>query len=570
MPPPRHRRRMRRRDHSVSAASLAIIPRPLFVSELPGSAGVVLSDGLDVAHAPELGREARWFRRLLETGTGWRVGTAEASARGLGAIELRIGDPTDPAGPGAPAAGGPPDDLRQLLPPATYAEAYRLTSAGGRVVITGPSPAGVFHGLQTLRQILPDDVLRQAGRSGPIGLPGLDIVDAPRLAWRGVHLDVSRHFMPKSFVLKLIDLIALHKGNVLHLHLTDDQGWRLPVERYPRLTEIGAWRRESGDEAIEGSFDGAPHGGFYAKADLAEIVEFAAERHVNVLPEIDMPGHVLAALAAYPEFGNTGEQLEVGTSGGISAHVLNLDERTLRFCTDVIDATAEIFPWRYLHLGGDECPVVEWQANPRAQQLMAENGYTDERQLQGWFTARMAGHLRARGRTLVGWSEIVESGAPAGSIVMAWRSKQDAVEAVAAGHDVVMTPQDWLYFDRPYSEDPAEPLAFPGAISTEQVYGYDPVPAAIPAGRRHHVLGAQCELWTEHVATPERAEYQYFPRLSAFAEAAWMIETPAQPKSWAEFAPRLARHLLRLQALGVNYRPLEGPTPGQARNWAVR
>jgi hexosaminidase len=568
----------------MSAAALGIVPRPLCITELkagPGgtasAGGAELCDGLVIAHAPGLEGEARWFRRLIEMGTGWRVSIAEGSAAGTGAIELRIGDPADPgdhAGPGDAAGpadrGGVGGDASRLLPAATRDEAYRLTSAGGRVVITGRTPAGVFYGLQTLRQLLPDELLRQAGRSGPIGLAGLDVVDAPRLAWRGVHLDVSRHFLPKTFVLKLIDLIAFHKCNVLHLHLTDDQGWRLPVERYPRLTEIGAWRRESGDDDVQGSFDGTPHGGFYTRADLAEIVEFAAERHVNVLPEIDMPGHVEAVVAAYPEFGNTGQQLEVATSWGISEHVLNLDEQTLRFCTDVIDEAVGVFPWRYLHLGGDECPVTEWQASPRARRLMTENGYADAGQLQGWFTARMAEHLRLRGRTLVGWSEIIESGAPADSIVMAWRSEEDAVKAVAAGHDVVTTPQEWLYFDRPYSDDPAEPLAFPGATSTEKVYLHDPVPAAIPAGQRHRVLGSQCQLWTEYVATPDRAEFQYFPRLSAFAETVWMIETAAQPKSWEEFAPRLARHLLRLQALGVNYRPLDGPTPGQARTWSFR
>jgi len=543
-----------------SAASVAIIPQPLSVSALAsgpvapdGAAGATLCDGLVVAHAPELGKEARWFRRLLEAGTGWQVHLTEATAPGSGVIELRLGD----------LAGR----LDGLTPAATAGEGYVLAASAGRVVIIGASAAGAFYGLQTLRQLLPDGALRQAGQSGPIELPAVQVVDAPRFAWRGVHLDVSRHFLPKSFVLKLIDLIALHKCNVLHLHLTDDQGWRLPVRRYPRLTQVGAWRSESGDDEIEGSFDGTPHGGFYTRADLAEIVRFAAERHVNVLPEIDMPGHMTAAIAAYPELGNTGQQLAVATSWGISEHVLNLEERTLRFCTDVIDEAIGIFPWRYVHLGGDECPVTEWQSSARARQLMAENGYTDARELQGWFTARMAEHLQGRGRILVGWSEIVEGGAPAGSVVMAWRSEQDAVAAAAAGLDVVMTPEEWLYLDRPYSQDPAEPAGYPGAKSTEKVYGFDPVPAAIPAGQRDQVLGAQCELWTEFVATPERAEYMYFPRLSAFAEVVWTIETPAQPRSYREFEARLARHLGRLQALDVGYRPLDGPTPGQARIW---
>ena len=247
--------------------------------------------------------------------------------------------------------------------------------------------------------------------------------------------------------------------------------------------------------------------------------------------------------------------------------MLNLEEKTVHFCTEVIDEVAEIFPSPYFHVGGDECPTVEWTTSPRAQEIMKEQGFTDERQLQGWFTARMAEHLATRGRTLVGWAEILEGGAPEGSIAMSWRGEEDAVKAAKAGHRVVMAAQDWLYFDRPYSLDPAEPVGSPGATSVEKVYMYEPVSTAIPAELRHQVLGAQCQLWTEYVTTPAQAEYMYFPRLSAFAENAWSTETATLPKSYEEFKRRLARHLDRLEALGVNYRPLDGPTPGQARSW---
>jgi hexosaminidase len=538
----------------VTTVDPAIIPRPLRVTELPDAAGVTLADGLVISYAAELEREARWFRSMLQAGTGWDVVTAEAGEPCDGRIELRFGDL---------------GDLGADLPAATRAEAYRLRSADGRVVITSPGRAGMFYGLQTLRQLLPDAVLQPSSApsssapgpsSGPIELPALEVVDGPRFRWRGVHLDVARHFMPKSFVLKLIDLAALHKCNVLHLHLTDDQGWRLPVAGYPQLTEIGAWRGQpdAGDaEALPTSASGLD-GGFYRRDDLAEIVTFAAERHVNVLPEIDMPGHMVAAIAAYPELGNAAEPLSVWTSWGISTHILNLNEGTLRFCTDVIDEVIGIFPWDYVHLGGDECPTSEWESSPRALALMREHGYTEARQLQGWFTAQMAAHLGSRGRTLVGWSEIIEGGAPEKAIVMAWRSEEDAVNAAAGGHDVVATAERWLYFDRPYSDDPAEPPSFPGAISVEKVYRYDPLPAALPADLRQHVLGAQCELWTEFVTTTEHAEYMYFPRLCAFAETVWTPETATPPKSYAEFLPRLTRHLQRLEALGVSYRPLDG------------
>ena len=280
-----------------------------------------------------------------------------------------------------------------------------------------------------------------------------------------------------------------------------------------------------------------------------------------------MPGHMVAAIAAYPELGNAGNRVHVRTKWGVSPHVLNLDEKTIGFCTDVIDEVVDIFPGSYVHLGGDECPTIEWKTSPRAKDLMREHHFTEECQLQGWFTDRMAQHLAAYARTLVGWSEILEGGAPERSVVMAWRNEEDGVKAVAAGHGVVMTAQDWFYLDRPYSTDPAEPLGSPGATSVERIYVHDPVPAAIPPEQRHRVLGAQCQLWTERVATPEQAEYLYFPRVSAFAEAVWITVSGADERSYEKFEPRLARHLLRLDALGVNYRPLHGPTPGQARVW---
>ncbi|MGA2528329.1 MAG: beta-N-acetylhexosaminidase [Acidimicrobiales bacterium] len=543
----------------MTAVPVSIIPRPLSVTTgQHGVSGAVLSDGLLIAHAPALVAEARWFRQVLEAATGWVVNLAATERPGAATIELRLGE-----------FEVLPNGLDALIPAATRRDAYRLSSNRGRVAITSPSGAGAFYGLQTLRQLLPDSVFRRAGRSGAIPVLEAEILDAPRFSWRGVHLDVCRHFMPKSFILKLIDLIALHKCNVLHLHLTDDQGWRIPIERYPLLTEIGAWRRESsvGGEG-EGLFDGIPHGGFYTREDLEEIVGFAAERHVNVLPEIDMPGHMAAAIAAYPELGNTGRRLQVRTTWGVSNHILNLEEKTVRFCTDVIDEVADIFPWTCFHVGGDECPTVEWATSPRAKQIMHEQGFTELRQLQGWFTARMAEHLARRGRTLVGWAEILEGGAPEGSIAMSWRGEDDAVKAARAGHRVVMAAQDWLYFDRPYSSDPAEPKGSPGATDVEKVYMYEPVSAALQPEQRHQVLGAQCQLWTEYVTTPVRAEYLYFPRLSAFAEIVWSTETAGQPKSYEEFEQRLARHLDRLAAIGVNYRPLDGPTPGQASVWS--
>jgi hexosaminidase len=524
--------------------SINIVPRPQRITRGPdGTTGCVLSDGLVISYAPELEHEARWFQRLLTMGTGWRVQLASDDDALDAVIVLRLSHPIEESS----------DDAVEQNSDASY----RLTSSAGQIIITSVASAGAFYGLQTLRQLLPDVTFRPCALTDSVAIPELEIVDAPRLAWRGVLLDVVRHFMPKVFVLELIDLIALHKCNVLHLHLSDDQGWRFDVEAFPRLTEVGAWRRESANAAPNAETDEGLYGGFYSRQDLDEIVSYAAQRHVVVVPEIDMPGHMQAAIAAYPGLGNTNEQLDVLATWGVSSHVLNLDDNTLRFCTTVLNDVVDIFPGPFVHVGGDECPTTEWKTNPRAQQIMREERYSDEGQLQGWFLNRIGEHLDQHDRRLIAWDDVLEGEGPSNTILMAWQDEARGIAAVAQGHDVVMVPQQWLYFDRPESADPAEPVGFPGVTTLEDVYQYDPVPKQIPAADRRHVLGAQCQLWTEHVTTPSEAEYRYFPRLCAFAEIAWSVQTPEQPKSFEEFKGRLRSHLGRLKAMGVNFRPLD-------------
>jgi hexosaminidase len=523
---------------------VAIIPEPLRLTRLGTS--VRLGDGLKIAAPAEFGQAARFLRAVFEQGAGWEVEILGPGVSGTNMVRLVVDSAVE------------------------HAEGYSLSVRDAAVSISAKSPAGAFYGAQTLRQLLPVALWRSAPVSPElfIDLGGVEIDDAPGYSWRGVHLDVSRHFMPKGFILGLIDLIAMHKCNVLHLHLTDDQGWRMPVATYPKLVEVGAWRRESpAGHYRDRASDGRPHGGHYSTDDLREIVAYAAQRFITVLPEIDMPGHMVAAIAAYPQLGNTLDQREVMTTWGISEHVLNLDPETIAFCADVLDEVMDIFPGRYVHVGGDECPVTEWESNPTAQALMRQEGFSEERQLQGWFTAKMAEHLVRRGRVLVGWDEILEGGAPAGSVVMSWRGEGGGIDAAKAGHDVVMAPMQSLYFDWSYADDPREPLAICPAISVADVYAYDPTPEAIPAECRHHVLGAQCELWTEYVPGPEHAEYLYFPRVCAFAEVVWSGGRGAPRAPFPEFEGRLAVHIERLAALGVNYRPLGGPTPGQARIW---
>jgi len=376
---------------------------------------------------------------------------------------------------GHPGGGGPPDD------------GYRLRAAPGEgVVINAGGAAGVFYATQTLRLLLPPETLRQApvhGVSGPLDLPATDIEDAPRYAWRGVHLDVARHFFPKAWILRLIDLAALHKLNVLHLHLTDDQGWRFPVQRYPLLTEVGSWRKRSPvGRAREKRFDGTPHGGYYTAADLAEI-------------------------AAYPELGNRDayrgreKPIKVRTRWGISRHVLNVDDATVEFCANVLDEVMDIFPGPYIHLGGDECPAAEWHDSDRARQRMRILGLRAEAQLQGWFMAQVATRLAARGRRMAGWDEVIDAGGPRDAVIMAWR-KDGYMGRWAAelGHQVVMAPEYYVYLDWAHSDDKSEPLAIRGATSVADVYTFDPVPRGLSEGARANIIGAQAQLWTEYVA----------------------------------------------------------------------
>jgi len=520
-----------------------IVPKPQILHEAHG--GAVLSDGMLVAADAGCAEVADLLAGELQAATGWKVHRGEENLPTPGGtIYLGLGS-------GLPAEG------------------YSLRVGEGRVTIAGGSAAGAFYGTRTLRQLLPPSLLRSAPakRVGAVALDGLEVQDSPRFGWRGLLFDVARHYFPKQFLLRLVDLMSFHKLNVLHLHLTDDQGWRAQIDRYPLLTSVGAWRRESPlGHQRSGKKDGKPHGGFYTKADLAELCSYASRRYVTVVPEVDMPGHTQAAVAAYPELGNTGQQLEVSTDWGISEHVLNMEESTADFCAQVLEEVMDVFSSPYVHIGGDECPTAEWEVSPRAQELIERRGLAGPRALQGWFTSRIASAVAERAKTLICWEEVLDAGAPAGTVIEAWRSQTAAAAAERAarqGHQVVMAPEPWCYFDWAYSDDPAEPLAIRPAISVEQAYSFEPLPAGLPAELAGNVLGAQCQLWTEYVPSSEHAEYMLWPRACAFAETVWS----GPERDWDDFQRRLAAHLERLDAIGVNYRPLNGPNPGQARLW---
>lgn len=418
------------------------------------------------------------------------------------------------------------------LDPGLPAEGYVLDVDADGVSVRGGSPAGIFYGTQTLRQ------LRDSG-----SVPGVHIEDAPRFGWRGVLLDVARHFMPVPDVLRFIDLAAFHKLNVLHLHLTDDQGWRIEVPGWPRLTSIGSRRPRTMLGARQhGLYDDRPHGGHYTDDDLLRIVAYAAERHVTVVPEIDMPGHMQAAIAAYPELGN-GFTGGVRTSWGISPHVLNMRPATLDFCRQVLDHVCALFRSPLIGIGGDECPTGEWAS------------WSDEpHTIQPRFTAEMAAHLATHGRRVLGWDEILAGGAPPDAVIAAWRGLAPIAVAAAAGHDVVACPDTSVYLDYRQSDDPGEPTPVGTLLTLADVYAFEP-----PTADR--LLGAQASVWTEHMESARRVDYMAYPRLCAFAEVVWSSGS----RDFAEFSDRLRPHLARLDALGVNYRPLSGPRPGDAR-----
>jgi len=450
-------------------------------------------------------------------------------------------------------------------------EGYRLAVRRDGVHLVGGGPAGLFWGAQTLRQLLGPDAFRRAPLPGRTWrLPLIHVQDSPRFRWRGLMLDVSRHFMPKDGVLRYLDLMAAHKLNVFHFHLTDDQGWRIEIKRYPRLTEVGSWRaRTKFGHRASPLWEEKPHGGFYTQDDIREIVAYAAERHITVVPEIDVPGHSQAAITAYPELGNTDvidtTSLSVWDSWGISANVLAPTDNTLRFYEGVFEELLELFPSEFVHVGGDECLKDQWKQSPTAQARIEELGLADEDGLQSWFIGHFDTWLTARGRRLIGWDEILEGGLADGAAVSSWRGYEGGIAAARSGHDVVMCPEQHVYLDHRQDAGGDEPVPIGYVRTLEDVYRFEPVPPQLTSVEAAHVLGTQANLWTEVMEDHARVDYQAFPRLAAFAEVAWSsLPAPAE-RDFADFERRMAAHYGLLDALGVGYRPPTGPLPWQKR-----
>ncbi|WP_250286253.1 beta-N-acetylhexosaminidase [Streptomyces atroolivaceus] len=514
-----------------------------------GRRGFLLDGSTTLTAGPGTESTERWLRATL--GAAFGLPLAPAPAGSANTVDLRIDSALEP-------------------------EAYRLDVEPDRGVrIAGGSAAGVFWGAQTLRQLLGPEAFRRA----PVN-PGADrlvplteVEDGPRFGWRGLMLDVARHFMPKDGVLRMLDLMAAHKLNVFHFHLTDDQGWRVEIKRHPRLTEAGAWRARTkyGHRASE-LWDETPHGGFYTQDDIREIVAYAAERHIRVVPEIDIPGHSQAAISAYPELGNTDvidtSALSVWDTWGVNPNVLAPTDNTLRFFEGVLEELLDLFPADtspFIHIGGDECPKDQWKASPTAQARMAEAGLADEDELQSWFIRHFDHWLTARGRRLIGWDEILEGGLAEGAAVSSWRGYAGGIAAAEAGHDVVMCPEQQVYLDHRQDGGPDEPMPIGFVRSLEDVYRFEPVPPGLSEDAARHIMGTQANVWTEVMQNRDRVDYQVFPRLAAFAEVAWSRLPAPGERDFADFARRMNTHYARLDALGVAYRPPSGPLPWQRR-----
>jgi hexosaminidase len=527
----------------MSSPLPAVVPAPTSLTE--GSGAFALHDRVRIVAPGELSRTVAWLQSALRPATGLLLAAAGPDWRSADrAIVVGLDTRLEPSG-------------------------YRLEVTVDGIVLQGADEAGLFAGCQTLLQLLPPDIYRRA-RVADVEwvIPAVSIADAPRFEWRGAMLDVARHFMPKNDVLRFIDLMAMHKLNTLHWHLSDDQGWRVEILRYPRLTEIGSWRRETQVGAVAGSpTDGRPHGGFYTQADIREIVAYAAERHITVVPEIDVPGHSQAAIAAYPELGVGGEARlrQVHTGWGVILDVLNMEESTVEFYRGVLDEIIDLFPSPYIGIGGDECPRDQWRSDPRTQELMRERGLTDESQLQTWFMARLDEHVTSRGRRSVGWDEILEGDVSRSTVVLSWRGMTGAVTAARRGHDVVSCPDDQVYLDYRQSERPDEPIPVAIPLTLRDVYAFEPVPESLTPDEATRILGGQGNIWTEHMDSPRTVDYFAFPRLCALAEVLWS----GPGGDFDDFAGRLDTHLARLDAIGVEYRRADGPRPWQTRPGVV-
>lgn len=444
----------------------------------------------------------------------------------------------------------------------TSKEAYSLDITPNTIKIEGADEAGVFYGIQSLIQLIPVE----KNKANSFIIPCLQIFDAPRFAYRGMHLDVSRHFFPSSFIKKYIDFIAMHKMNRFHWHLTDDQGWRIEIKKYPKLTDIGAYRNGTTIGRYPGTGNtGTRYGGFYTQEEIKDIVKYASERYVEVIPEIELPGHASAAIAAYPELScfpeestkhpekiawsgsTTGKQVQ--QTWGVFEDVFAPTETTFTFLENVFNEVLPLFPSKYIHIGGDECPKESWKRSAFCQQLIKEKNLKDEHGLQSYFITRVEKYINGKGKQIIGWDEILEGGLAPNALVMSWRGEKGGIEAAKQKHQVIMTPGEWMYFDHKQKQK-EDSVTIGGYTTVQKVYGYEPLPKQLSEEDAKYVLGAQANVWTEYITNTSKVEYMIFPRMSALSEVLWSSK---EQRNWSQFEPRLQQSFKRYSFLGWNY-----------------
>lgn len=519
----------------MSQSLLPLVPQPKRAERLDQPDFVLCAE--TVINAPAVfAATAQFLAGRLTTCTNWKLALNAAAAKSC--IEFKESS---------------------TLP----AEGYTLRVTTNAVTISAATPAGAFYGVQTLLQLFPPAVYGCQPRPDlPWTVACAEIEDAPRFRWRGVMVDSSRHFQPICFLKKYIDVLSQHKINVFHWHLVDDQGWRLEIKKYPKLTEIGSKRLETnrGDSTLKLGGDGVPVEGFYTQNEVRDLVAYAAERHVQILPEIEMPGHAQSAIAAYPEYGLLPAAKPVSTVWGIHETLYNVKPATFAFLEDVLTEVMALFPFEYLHLGGDEAIKPQWENDPATQARIKELGLKNEHELQSWFIRQIEKFLTQHGRKLVGWDEILEGGLAKTATVMSWRGIKGAIESAKHGNDAIMCPNQYLYFNFNETVSPeTEPLAYPLSLPLEKVHAYEPIPTELSPDEARSIIGVQGQLWTEYIPTTSRLEYMSFPRVCALAEVAW---SPRERPDFPHFLNRLKTHLRRLDCQDVRYRaPLEYVNP---------
>lgn len=516
-------------NQPTTVANYEVVPMPLEINTTQ-QASFLLKSGVTVyypAGNEKMQRNAEFLASYVKAQTGIEL-QVQAGEGGKGGIVLQLGLAND------------------------NPEAYQLKVDASQVVISSPSEAGVFYGIQTLRKAV------DVAEGSNVELPAVEINDQPRFGYRGMMLDVGRHFFSMDEIKTYIDMMALHNINRFHWHLSEDQGWRIEIKKYPKLTEIGSMRKETVIGHNSGKYDGKPYGGFYTQEQAKEIVAYAAERYITVIPEIDLPGHMQAALAAYPELGCTGGPYEVWTQWGVSDNVLCAgNDQTIQFIKDVLAEIVEIFPSEYIHVGGDECPKVKWSTCPKCQArikalgLKSDNKHTKEERLQSYVIHEAEEFLNSKGRKMIGWDETLEGGLAPNATVMSWRGEAGGIEAAKQHHDVVMTPNTYLYFDYYQSKDTeTEPMAIGGYLPIERVYSYEPMPKSLSPEEQKYIVGVQANLWTEYIPDFKQVQYMVLPRMAALCESQWCAP---EKKNYEAFLQRVSRLVNIYAKNGWNY-----------------